>query len=179
MCRAKPQVETIVVNGRTMTLKLKKTRPIMGSGTKYKNVFKKKDEKYHAYITVDGGKVYVGCYKTEFDAAVAVAAAHQASIKPASPKKKREPAPPLEQELSPLLTGSINDKEASRLSSPVSVPPTPEVMDDNSRWVRLDPSSANRIHKTLLQTWYEGNGTPFKPTANAASMRIPLYPNGI
>jgi hypothetical protein len=48
-----------VVNGLTLTLtlKLKKTRPIIGSGTKYKNVTKKAHEKYHAFTTVDGRKV--------------------------------------------------------------------------------------------------------------------------
>ena len=172
MCRAKPQVETVVVNGLTLTLKLKKTRPIIGSGSKYKNVTKKADEKYHAFTTVDGRKVYVGCYKTELDAAVAIATENQVWVEPSSPKKKLKPTPPLEQEWSPLH--GINDQEASRLASPVSMPPSPEVLDDNSHWVRMNPSSAKRLHKTLLQSWLEDHGTPFQSTSNAASLRIPF-----
>ena len=180
MCRAKPQVESIDVNGITMYLKLKKNRLLIGaSGTKYKNVIMKGDDRYHAYYTADGCKVYVGCYKTAVDAAVASAAAHQVLLTPTSPKKKREPSPPRTQVLSPLL--GCNDVEASRLSSPVSMPPSPKVINANGR--RLDPSSADRIHKSLLQSWYEDRGKPFVMKegipVSSPPMRLSIYPNGI
>ena len=148
MPRAKPKVEVIDVNGITMHLKLKKDRVLIGaSGTKYKNVIKKSDDRYHAYYTVDGYKVYVGCYKTALDAAVASAAAHQVLVTPTKPEKMREPSPPRTQVLSPLM--GCNDVEASRLASPVSMPASPVVIYVNGRWVRLDPS---RTHKTVLQS---------------------------
>ena len=63
----------------------------------------------------------------------------------------------------------IDDKEASKLASPVSLPPSP-----------LEPINIfgasnlkGRLHKTLLQSWQDAHGSPFKPTANASSMRIP------
>ena len=178
MPRAKPQVEVVKLNGNELSLKLKPAHSLsrqkcslLHTYTKYKNVVKAGDSNYYAYTTIKGVKVYLGTHATEVAAAIAIAEAdsdvrdgvEDVVFVKAKDSVKRPRSP----DMSPLH--GIDDKEASRLSSPVSIPPSP-----------LEPvnifSSANlkgRLHKTLLQSWQEDHGLPFKPTANASTMRIP------
>ena len=181
MPRAKPQVEIIMLNGNMLSLKLKPTKGIsrhksslLQTYTKYKNVVKAGDAKYYAYTTIRGVKVYLGKHATEVAAAIAIAVAEadkdvldgvhdtEGRLDDVVFVKAKDP-----KLMSPLH--GIDDKEASRLASPVSVPPSP-----------LEPcnifGAANlkgRLHKSLLQSWQEDHGQPFEPTANASSMRIP------
>ena len=182
MPRAKPQVEIIMLNGNMLSLKLKPTKGIsrhksslLQTYTKYKNVVKAGDAKYYAYTTIRGVKVYLGKHATEVAAAIAIAEADKDVLDGVHDTEGRlddvvfdfvkAKDPKL---MSPLH--GIDDKEASRLASPVSVPPSP-----------LEPcnifGAANlkgRLHKSLLQSWQEDHGQPFEPTANASTMRTPL-----
>jgi hypothetical protein len=175
MPRAKPQVEVVKLNGNELLLKLKPAHALskhkcslLHTYTKYKNVTKVGDSIYRASTTLNGHKIYLGTHATEVAAAIAVAEADKdiadGETVFATVHSKPKVASPV---MSPLH--GINDQEASRLASPVSFPPSP-----------LEPVNiigiANgnaRLHKSLLESWQEDHGTPFKPTANASTMRIP------
>jgi hypothetical protein len=175
MPRAKPQVEVIKLNGNELFLKLKPEHAIskqkcslLHTYTKYKNVTKVGESTYRACTTLNGAKVYLGTHATEVAAAIAVAEADEDIANGETVFATVHPKPKLTSPVMSPLHG-MNDQEASRLASPVSFTPSP-----------LEPvnifASANlkgRLHKTLLQSWQEDHGLPFKPTANASTMRIP------
>ncbi len=175
MPRPKPQVEIVKFNGHELSLKLKPKVPdkssVLHTYTKYKNVVKEGRATFYAYTTIRGQKVYLGKHANELNAAIAIAEAD---------KDVRDGVHDTDGHLDDVvfLKGKdpvmrpyhgIDDKEASKLASPVSMPPSP-----------LDPINIfgasnlkGRLHKTLLQSWQDDHGSPFKPTANASSMRIP------
>ena len=179
MPRPKPKVEIVKFNGHELSLKLKPMVPdkssVLHTYTKYKNVVKEGRATFYAYTTIRGQKVYLGKHANELDAAIAVAEADK-DVKDGVHDTdghlddmvfiKAKP-PVMEPVMSPYH--GIDDKEASKLASPVSMPPSP-----------LEPinifSASNlkgRRHKTLLQSWQDAHGSPFKPTPFASTMRIP------
>ena len=179
MPRPKPQIEIVKFNGHELSLKLKPKVPdkssVLHTYTKYKNVVKEGRASFYAYTTIRNKKVYLGSYASELDAAIAIAEAdkdvkdgvHDTSINGDGMVFIKAKPPVMEPVMSPFH--GIDDKEASKLASPVSMPPSP-----------LEPinifSASNlkgRRHKTLLQSWQDAHGSPFKPTPFASTMRIP------
>jgi hypothetical protein len=182
MPRVPPQVEVVKLNGNELSLKLKPLKPTTGLSwqkrsllhtyTKYKNVVKAGDSNFYAYTTVKGKKVYTGTHPTAVAAAIAIAEVDKdvregvADVVIVGPK-----VPVVCPVMSPLH--GIDDKEASRLASPVSIPPSPLEPCNIFASANLKGRAAHN-HKTLLQSWQEDHGSPFQPTANASTMRIPF-----
>ena len=107
---------------------------------------------------------YIGTYKSEFDAAVAIVFAKKLNYLP-SPKAKDGQG---KEELSPFH--GIDDKEASRLASPrASYPASPIPQPKNLCHSTL----RGRAHKSLLQSYYEAHGKHFDPTPKASMIHIP------
>ena len=166
MPRSPPRSEVVFLNGDRLRLARKRT--VKEGSTKYKgvNMVCTNIRYYKAYTTIKGIKTYIGKYSFEFDAAVAIALAKKNGVEnPPSPKARAWVG---KDELSPLH--GMDDKEASRLASPVSYPASPLQPFD------LDQATLRgRAHKSLLDSYYEAHGKPFEPTPKASTIRIPYF----
>ena len=114
MPRPAPLTQTVDFCGFILKLKLKRNQK--EGGTKFKGVHAVNTNvrQYTAYVTRKGKKCYIGTYKEEYDAAVAIAFAEMYGVDNLpSPKAKDGKE---KEEFSPLH--GITDKEASRLASP-------------------------------------------------------------
>ena len=72
MPRSPPHADIVDFCGFKLRLEVKRKQK--EGGTKYKNVYRKGDKQYAAYATRKGIKVFIGTYKGEYDAAVAIIA---------------------------------------------------------------------------------------------------------
>lgn len=167
MPRSPPRFDIAQVNGDRLLLARKRT--VKEGGTKYKgvNMVCTNIRYYTAYMTIKGIKTYIGTYSDEFDAAVAIALAKKNGVENHPSPKAREWHG--KDDLSPFH--GIDDKEASRLASPVSYPasPIPQPKDLSQATLR------GRAHKSLLQSYYESHGTHFEPTPKASMIHIPYF----
>ena len=162
MPRSPPRYKAVQVNGKTLKLRTKK-QP--SSGSVYKGVTKR-GKLFTSYVTRKGIKKYIGSFKEEEDAAMAIATTIDFGVEyEPSPKSCTSPLDPLK---------GIFDEEAETLKSPESVDSSvfsPKgIVSGNLRASAL----SGRCHKTLMQSWEEDHGKPFEPTANASTIRIPF-----
>ncbi len=152
MPRPAPIFDLITLNGKELKLILKKTTGV----TKYKGVTKLPGPsvRYEAHLRGQ----YLGIFDTEYNAAVQIAVT-----------KNTEQKPPPEVPSTP--EAGMYDEEASKLAGEFSpsiemshVPLGRPILEASKR---REKRKLEIIHKSLLQSWHEAEGTPLEPTVYA------------
>ena len=108
MPRSPPRCKVVQVNGKELKLRMKRKET---SGSIFKGV-KKRGNLFTSYVTRKGVKKFIGSFKEEEQAALAIATTIDFGVEFEPSPKRRAPADPL---------WGIFDEEADELKSPESV----------------------------------------------------------